>query len=113
MSAGFASAQHHGADGCYQNDYADDLKRQIVIVEKQKTDSVDIARCRSCQRWKGLFRETKSADDSENLDNYGKRNCQDSSQRDTAIIAQLLIPSIEDHVDYKKHHHELAGVVDY
>src|SRR6266481_3960110 len=110
MSAGFASAQHHGADGCYQNDYADDLKRQIVIVEKQKTDSVDIVRCRSCQRWKGLFRETKSADDSENLDHQGKRNRQAAGGRDPVNFSQLLSPQIEQHDDEKKQHHDRAGV---
>src|SRR5437868_14342342 len=99
MLAGFAPAQHHGADGCDQNDYADDLKRQIVIVEKQKTDSVNIVRCRFCQRWKGLFRETKSADDSENLKHEGKSNSQNAGGSDPVNCPQLHNPQNEQNDD--------------
>src|SRR6267378_6480107 len=110
MSAGFASAQHHGADGCHQNEDADDLEWQIVIVEKQKTDAVDIVRCRSCQRWKTLLRGLEPTNDGKNLDDEGERNSYASRRRDPINFSQFLGAQVEKHDDEKKQHHDRAGV---
>jgi hypothetical protein len=76
MLTGLASAQHHDADGCHQDDDANDLKGEIVVFEKQKADPVDIIRCRSFgptqdMRWqprKRLLSDLKITDDRKNLD---------------------------------------------
>src|SRR6266513_5088876 len=77
-----ALAQHHHADGCYQNDNADDLKRQSEVSEKQKSNSVDVVGCRSFdsaqdtpwQRRESLFGGVEPADNGENLDEESERN---------------------------------------
>jgi hypothetical protein len=42
MLSQLAFAQHDHADGRDQNEDADDLKRQVVILKQERTDMVDV-----------------------------------------------------------------------
>src|SRR5262249_22506555 len=110
MSATFASAQHYHADGCHQNDDANDLKWQVVICEKQKTDLMDVVRCRSCEWRESLVRDTQSADDGKNLNNKRQRDRDATGGGDPINISKFFRAQIEQHDDEKKKHHDGAGI---
>src|SRR6266487_5414582 len=63
-----AFAQKDHSNCRYENENPNDLKRQIVIAEKQRADVPDIVNCRSCERRKSPAGGLKVANDQKNLD---------------------------------------------
>src|SRR5207249_4517725 len=89
---------------------SDDLKRQIVITEKQCADIVNVVGGRLCERWERLASGFKMADNIKNLKDQSERDCDCAGRGEPVDPAPCFRAKIEEHDDEKKKHHHRARI---
>src|SRR6266581_5343686 len=110
MLSRLASAQKDHSNRRYQHKNADDLKRQIVIAEKQRADIANVVGGRSGERWKRLASGFKMADNIKNLEGQSERNGDCAGRGHPVDLASCFRAKTEEHDDEKKKHHHRARI---
>src|SRR5437870_2376376 len=118
MLSRFAFAQQNYPDCCHQHQNPYDLKRQIVVAEKQRADVPDIISFRPfgsaqdmpCERRKSLSRSLEVSDHKANLSEQNE--CDANAARGSEPIdpTPFFGWQVKKHDDEKKKHHHRACV---
>src|SRR5437867_155373 len=110
FSSRLAFAQKHHANGRHQHENTDDLKRQIVITEKQRADIPHVVSCRSCERRKSLSRSLEVANHKANLNEQDECHADASRGSEPIDSTPFFGLQVKKHDDEKEKHHHGAGV---
>src|SRR4029450_5155265 len=99
MLSRLASAQKDHSNRRDQHENADDLKREIVIAEKQRADIANVVGRRLGERSKRWARGFKMADNRKNVEGQRKHNANGPSRGDPVDLASCFRAKTEEHDD--------------